>query len=671
MFDWDDEELSDIIWGGTGESDDHLVPYPVETDGKPQTSYGDCVNEEWDNEASKVKLIDQKKLAAKSGSYIRSGSSSKHASAADEAHPALEFAFSNFQKDPTKADQGFFSKEPSNHIGEISEHEDGTVQQGTNSKIFQKQQEDGEQSDFIEYDWNSIGSFDDLENFFRNDICSNDDPIIGYANLPNTEELWSSSKDPMESPEKSIAMSVESPNLGLGELRSTLGNFENEEEYLLDQYQTFYHAYDKVKNITQDASQALHTYETDKIIPFLKEKRASDTGGEAPAFHLQLDTGIDAIPKQLAGKENSQKAPLEGRNKSEEHGHISQPQGLCESWSPSMSQLNDQCILANQQYPSVFLSQSNHLQSPLSLQYNQYPGPPILVSPVVGDFTNQYPVSTLTQPHVSPSAKRMPMTPQEKIEKLRRRQQMRAMLATQRQQQIGNQVLSTDHYMGVEDNMCTIPSIVDPNSPLEQNDPSTAGISFEDQSMEQSVLNRLQDIVSKLDIRIRLCIRDSLFRLAQSAAQRQHIINDTSSTNKGIHESVPNQDEINSSNSNYRIARLPNVEKETNPIDRIVAHLLFHQPTVVLSTRVAEMPESQLLDKLYNESNATFQLSLPRRNLPHSRGESHLVISPQSLKAPSSYTEGEQAQINPCFETYSENILNHEPAGGVVVVDPL
>ncbi|CAH9127119.1 unnamed protein product [Cuscuta epithymum] len=665
MFDWDDEELSDIIWGGAGENDDHLVPYPVETDGKPQTSYGDCVNEEWDNEASKVRLIYQKKLAAESGSYIRSGSSSKHA-AADEAHPALEFAFSNFQKDPTKADQGFLSKEPSNHIGEISEHEDGTVQQNTNSKIFQKQQEDGEQSDFIEYDWNSIGSFDDLEKIF-----SNDDPIIGYANLPNAEELWSSSKDLTESPEKSIAMSVESPNLGLGELRSTLGNFENEEEYLLDQYQTFSHAYDKVKNITQDASQALHAYETDKIIPFLKEKRASDIGGEAPAFHLQLDTGIDAIPKQLAGKENSQEAPLEGRNKSEEHGHISQPQGLCESWSPSMSQLNGQCILANQQYPIVFLAQPNHLQSPLSLQFNQYPGPPILASPVVGDFTNQqYPVPTLTQPHVSPSAKRMLMTPQEKIEKLRRRQQMRAMLARQ-QQEIGNQVLSTDDYMGVEDNMCTIPSIVDPNSPLEQNGPSIAGIAFEDQSMEESVLNRLQDIVSKLDIRIRLCIRDSLFRLAHSAAQRQHIINDTSSTNKGIHESVPNQDEINSSNSNYRIARLPNVEKETNPIDRTVAHLLFHQPTVVLSTRVTEMPESQLPDKLYNESNATCQLSLPRRNLPHSRGESHLVISPQSLTAPSSYTEGEQSQINPCFETYSENILNNEPAGGGVVVDPL
>ncbi|CAH9099001.1 unnamed protein product [Cuscuta epithymum] len=83
------------------------------------------------------------------------------------------------------------------------------------------------------------------------------------------------------------------------------------------------------------------------------------------------------------------------------------------------------------------------------------------------------------------------------------------------------------------------------------------------------------------------------------------------------------------------------------------------------------MPESQLPDKLYNESNATCQLSLPRRNLPHSRGESHLVISPQSLTAPSSYTEGEQSQINPCFETYSENILNNEPAGGGVVVDPL
>lgn len=81
---------------------------------------------------------------------------------------------------------------------------------------------------------------------------------------------------------------------------------------------------------------------------------------------------------------------------------------------------------------------------------------------------------------------------------------MRAMLAIQRQQQqFGNQVLSTDHSMTeagnaeVEENLCTIPAL-DPNSPLEQNDSNTVGIAVEDRSMEESVLYRLQDIISKV-----------------------------------------------------------------------------------------------------------------------------------------------------------------------------
>lgn len=44
---------------------------------------------------------------------------------------------------------------------------DGMAQPGINSEIFQKQQVDGEQSDFIDYGWDNIGSFDDLDKIFR------------------------------------------------------------------------------------------------------------------------------------------------------------------------------------------------------------------------------------------------------------------------------------------------------------------------------------------------------------------------------------------------------------------------------------------------------------------------------------------------------------------------
>ena len=51
----------------------------------------------------------------------------------------------------------------------------------------------------------------------------------------------------------------------------------------------------------------------------------------------------------------------------------------------------------------------------------------------------------------------------------------------------------------------------------------------------------------QLDMRIRLCIRDSLFRLAQSASQRQNA-SDTSSNNKSNRDEVLSKEEINTHN---------------------------------------------------------------------------------------------------------------------------
>ncbi|THG00873.1 hypothetical protein TEA_011183 [Camellia sinensis var. sinensis] len=154
------------------------------------------------------------------------------------------------------------------------------------------------------------------------------------------------------------------------------------------------------------------------------------------------------------------------------------------------------------------------------------------------------------------SLKSLTMTPQEKIEKLRRRQQMQALLAIQKQQQqLNHQVSNNDHSVEkkclhenqiqliqegnikVEEIVCSLPSI-DPNSPIEQDDSNTVSmIVDENYYVEETILHRLEDIIAKLDIRIRLCIRDSLFRLAQSAKHR-HYASDTSSTNKNSRDEL-------------------------------------------------------------------------------------------------------------------------------------
>jgi hypothetical protein len=97
------------------------------------------------------------------------------------------------------------------------------------------------------------------------------------------------------------------------------------------------------------------------------------------------------------------------------------------------------------------------------------------------------------------------MTPQEKIEKLRRRQQIQAMLAIQKQQQqLVHQKCSQEnqiqHVEGADlevEDLSTLASF-DPNSPIEQDDSNTVSLAVNDYSMEDTVLYRLQDIISKV-----------------------------------------------------------------------------------------------------------------------------------------------------------------------------
>lgn len=65
--------------------------------------------------------------------------------------------------------------------------------------------------------------------------CSNDDPIFGHASPGNSVDLWSSSKNVTTSPEKSLPLSVDSPSLGIGELKSTSEPLEVKADYLSDE----------------------------------------------------------------------------------------------------------------------------------------------------------------------------------------------------------------------------------------------------------------------------------------------------------------------------------------------------------------------------------------------------------------------------------------------------
>lgn len=294
---------------------------------------------------------------------------------------------------------------------------------------------------------------------------------------------------------------------------------------------------------------------------------------------------------------------MKSYKKSEDKNEARPLQDLFSNWSSSGNQflqLDSQYTQIGQASPSLGLSQKMQLQGPESLQYKHFASPLLAPSlhanvgnrdpaiPVLPWFHsgegnrrvpsgsevssgNSNPLNTFPEIPVNPLA----MTPQEKIEKLRRRQKMRAMLAIQKQlQQFTHQTSSSEHSISQKytdaDQMQLVEGrnfelsdcpnalpFLDPNSPAAQDDSSTISMAIGNCSLEEAILYRLQDIVAKvcivsgriffpgstiesvkiqcqsyvflqLDIQLRLCIRDSLFRLAQSAMQRQYA-KDTSS----------------------------------------------------------------------------------------------------------------------------------------------
>ncbi|QHO59929.1 protein LNK1 isoform X1 [Arachis ipaensis] len=93
-------------------------------------------------------------------------------------------------------------------------------------------------------------------------------------------------------------------------------------------------------------------------------------------------------------------------------------------------------------------------------------------------------------------------------------------------------------------------------------------------SLEATSFRQLQQVMDQLDIRTKLCIRDSLYRLAKSAEQRHTDAN----VNGQLGDDIETRKALMTQGAD-RCTGFMDVETNTNPIDRSIAHLLFHRPS--------------------------------------------------------------------------------------------
>ncbi|XP_021753164.1 protein LNK1-like isoform X2 [Chenopodium quinoa] len=93
-------------------------------------------------------------------------------------------------------------------------------------------------------------------------------------------------------------------------------------------------------------------------------------------------------------------------------------------------------------------------------------------------------------------------------------------------------------------------------------------------SIDASSFQQLQNVMEKLDVRTKMCIRDSLYRLARSAERRHKCVNPIG----GDKDDKDTSGAFLSDGTN-KCTGFMDMETDTNPIDRSIAHLLFHRPS--------------------------------------------------------------------------------------------
>ncbi|XP_073040802.1 protein LNK2-like isoform X2 [Primulina eburnea] len=584
MFDWNDEELTNIIWGEAKEiGDDHIVPYPDQNEENRPVLF-DHTKKDMNHEIARVSPIEQKKPCTNAEHGVEVVGSCKYG-----IHDPPSKGCSNAR--PDGSDLAI------TNIEKVDQDSMGTA--ASNNMMTTK--EDREQGDFVDDGWANIGSFDDLDRIFRND------PICGVMNSGGSvDEPWLSSQDGSEigaelTPD--CSHSFVSVNETFKEIKSHVGQDEQGNNK--------------------------------KRLPKGHKCQKSEEKNEIRHLHdLGYGRSSRASPSQL----------------------------FSIHYAPSM--IN--------QYPPLVLSQQWQSQRAEPFQQKQCTGP-LLSSSLYGNVFHYPAMSIVPQFHlvegnhengnanspknsVDGAVKHPTMTPKEKIEKLRRCQQSRAILAIQKQQQQFCNHLSVAYStmegenIEVNGNLSTLLSF-DHSTSTEVNDSNAVSIPFDNCSVEESVFYQLRETICKLDIQIRLSIRDSLFRLAQSAVKRQRP-SDTGSINS--------RDEVFSKDidTHKRTSTISGEETDTNPIDRTVAHLLFRRP-LELSGKLSKKHDSPVSAYISHERKARTLESIEKGHFPDTF-EKAQVESPDGSKTFRVYFDKDQSKNSPRLDTHQNKLRRVE-----------
>ncbi|XP_031475313.1 protein LNK1-like isoform X3 [Nymphaea colorata] len=607
---WSSYELEDIVWDEFGESDDHIVPRPGSGLENACAGHVDCTKKPCLELENPTEGGTDDTVSVNVNDFDAENGGLYPGTKKEPLTPSIETSSwpENVLNDPYStedADKVELLAEGKNKLSGneeralIDEFSDGDPilrnrdsmnysdlcafsltdisPTDTDLELFGSELEDKESSSFLGYGWPNIGNFDDVDKMFRN--C---DATFGQQSADNADDqAWASSSS-LRTDGTDAKLVFRSSDLDMFPLKN-----EKEHDGADDLDKQTYPSYGEKLNRDSEVERAT--------------QREKQVDGQRTLFKSQ---------SQFEGKRSE--ASLE-RARAATHASDHTGENLIASASPPLiSQAYASTVKAPemQRWRSDSFRYMDTDMSDMQLGYSYnsdqvlVQGLPFIKPEVQSHVSLPYNVPGGASRHRKalhrsrdPSPKHPGMTPEEKIEKLRRRQKMRAALSMMQQQtgfvcqtQLADQAPPVQvkpegiHNEVRGQTKAEMQSLE--NSALEidsatQESSCMSSMLTEDSSLEEACLCQLQDVITQLNNKTKLCIRDSLYRLARSAMQR-HNVGDANSCCKGSRDKNESlgmdghatQEKLQSE----RCEGLINMETVTNPIDRAVAHLLFHKP---------------------------------------------------------------------------------------------
>ncbi|XP_038995918.1 protein LNK1-like isoform X1 [Hibiscus syriacus] len=452
--------------------------------------------------------------------------------------------------------------------------------------FFNNHHEDKENSDLLYYGWGDIGNFDEVDRMFRS--C---DSTFGLGSLSNEDDLcWFSSSQVTEGSQDGFKADAKLNSIPQHCASSRLDYAVSS---TIDSSKRSVHSSDKIGSRSRKGDNAGFVH-----MSYVNVSNEESESKDELTLIEQINPPKKQL-KQLSASGERKDHHLQNIGSFYQYGNIKQPadvkhifnESSCQFFSPSSLQQHKQNVGPDS--PSYVKTNIPHMHLNYISSLDQILECPTLSS--TKSENNGDPCSTNESSYASdqvqsiesssgPSFGASASIITEKRGNLHYQQDTQDPLKRNvKHTKVGSKMAFYDpvtvqkqFHQSEQDGHSEVRG-VSVRKPAEldssKNQPSSFMSSVLDEvSLEASGFLQLQQDMEKLDIRTKLCIRDSLYRLARSAEKRHNCTN----TEGDIKDE---RDMAGSFVATNKCTGLMDMETGTNPIDRSIAHLLFHRPS--------------------------------------------------------------------------------------------